>query len=75
MATRPVPASIVSWTASFVDVPSPAEAEGWWYGKATPIHAAHGYATTQGFLYAPDGRLAAHMERLVAIFDGQPQRQ
>lgn len=69
MASKPFPASTVSWTASFVDVPSPEEAEGWWYFHATPIHSASGYATTHGSLYAPDGRLAAHMDQLVVIFD------
>jgi acyl-CoA thioesterase len=69
MPSRPIPASTVSWTAAFVDVPSPAEAEGWWYFRALPVHSSHGYATTRGMLYAPDGRLAAHMDQLVVIFD------
>lgn len=69
MATKPFPASTVSWTAAFVDVPAPEDAEGWWYFKATPVHSAAGYATTRGSLYAPDGRLAAHMDQLVVIFD------
>jgi len=68
MADRPVPASTVSWTASFVDV-STSAADGWWYFRADPVHSARGYATTRGHLYAPDGRLAAHMEQLVVIFD------
>jgi acyl-CoA thioesterase len=69
MGTVPFPASTVSWTASFVDVPPDSDPDGWWYFRATVRHSADGHATTEGRLYAPDGRLAAHMDQLVVIFD------
>lgn len=69
MVDRPVPASTISWTAFFVDVPPPSQSSGWWFLRATPTHCSGGYGTTQGGLYAPDGRLAAHMSQTVVIFD------
>ncbi|MFT5681766.1 MAG: acyl-CoA thioesterase [Myxococcota bacterium] len=68
MLTVPAPASTVSWTAAFIDVPEQSP-DGWWWLDAEGVTAADGYGTTRGRLFAPDGRLAAHMEQLVVVFD------
>ncbi len=68
LLTAPAPASTVSWTAHFIDVPA-VSPDGWWWFDAEAITAADGYATTRGRLFAPSGRLAAHMEQRVVVFD------
>lgn len=68
LLTAPAPASTVSWTAHFIDVPDVSPG-GWFWFDAEAVTAADGYATTRGRLFAPDGRLAAHMEQLVVVFD------
>lgn len=83
LAKRPIPASTVTWTVTFADVPEtrddasvPRDASApytpgdWWWFTSDAITAADGYSTLRGALYAPDGRLAALEEQLVAVFDG-----
>ena len=66
----PAPASTASWTAYLIDLPAAVSPEDWWWFEADARWAGGGYATTQGRLFAPDGRLAAHMEQLVVVFGG-----
>jgi acyl-CoA thioesterase len=69
MFRRPAPASSVSWTTMFFDVPPTIDPGGWWWFHAEPTAARAGYGGLRGSLYAPDGRLAATTEQLVALFD------
>ncbi len=68
----PAPASSVTWTATFVDVPATIEPDAWWWYGSEAIAARHGYAGMRASLYAPDGRLALMIEQLVAVFDKPP---
>ncbi|MDG1483758.1 MAG: thioesterase family protein [Myxococcota bacterium] len=68
LLTAPAPASTVSWTAHFIDVPD-VTPDDWFWFDAEAVTASDGYATTRGRLFAPDGRLAAHMEQRVVVFD------
>lgn len=69
MFERPAPASSVSWSSMFFDVPAVVDAEQWWWYGSEAIAAAHGYAGMRASLYGPSGRLAATVEQLVAVFD------
>ncbi len=66
---RPGPASSVTWTTTFFDVPAVFDPEQWWWLGSEALHARDGYAGTRALLYAPDGSLVASMEQLVVIFD------
>ncbi|MEM7158055.1 MAG: thioesterase family protein [Myxococcota bacterium] len=71
----PAPSSSVSWTTTFLSVPESFDPEGWWRYDSETTMAAHGYAAMRASLRAPDGRLAAVGEQLVAVFDGpKPSR-
>lgn len=65
---RPTPASTVSWSAHLYDPPEH-DNEAWWFYRAKPVVFTEGYATTQAHLYAPDGRLIAWSEQLVAVYE------
>ncbi|MCB9553531.1 MAG: thioesterase family protein [Myxococcales bacterium] len=66
---RPIPASTVTWTVSFAEVPEVIDPAAWWAFQSEAVTAADGYSTLRGALYGPDGRLAALEEQLVAVFD------
>ncbi len=67
MLKGPAPASTVSWSAHLLEVPL-VRAEEWWSYRARTAAAGSGTATTQAKLYAPDGRLVALSEQLVAVY-------
>lgn len=64
-ATKPVPASTVSWSVHFR---APVERLGWFYYEADTLMASDGYSSFSGRLYEPGGALAAWTEQLVAYF-------
>lgn len=70
LADRPVPASTVSWSTTFAAVPAAFDADAFWGFRGAVQQAAEGHVAARGELYAPDGRLAAIEEQLVAVFDG-----
>ncbi len=70
MASRPVPASTVSWSTTFAAMPETFDAEAFWGFRGAVQQAADGHVAARGELYGPDGRLAAIEEQLVAVFDG-----
>jgi acyl-CoA thioesterase len=72
MFERPAPASSVSWSSMFYDVPAVVDAEQWWWYGSEAVAAGHGYAGMRASLYGPSGRLAATVEQLVAVFDRAP---
>lgn len=65
---RPSPASTISWSAHFYDPPVHRPTD-WWFYRALPVSFEEGYATTEARLYAPDGRLVAWSEQLVAVYE------
>lgn len=69
MLRWPAPASSVSWTVDFVHVPERVEPNTWWLYRSRVIEGRAGHINTRAELYAPDGRLAAVSEQLVALFD------
>jgi len=72
MFRRPGPASSVTWSSLFYDVPAVIDPDQWWWYGADAIAAGHGYAGFRASLYGPSGRLAATVEQLVALFDVPP---
>lgn len=71
LARWPFPASTVTWTTTFAAVPEAVDPTGWWGFRARAEQAAGGHVAMRGELYAPDGRLAAVEEQLVAVFDAR----
>lgn len=69
MLSRPGPASSVTWSSLFYDVPAVVDAEEWWWYASEAVAARNGYAGFRASLYGPSGRLAATVEQLVAVFD------
>jgi len=69
MFERPGPASSVTWSSMFYDVPAAIDAEQWWWYRSEAVAARHGYAGFRASLYGPSGSLAATLEQLVAVFD------
>jgi acyl-CoA thioesterase len=69
LASRPIPASTVRWTAHLVGDPDAAPADGWWRYQAEALTCGDGYSTTFAQLFAGP-ELVAWMEQLVAVFDG-----
>lgn len=72
MLDRPSPASSVTWSSLFYDVPAVIDAEQWWWYGSEVVAAHGGYAGSRASLYGPSGRLAATVEQLVAVFDRSP---
>ncbi|MCA9651466.1 MAG: thioesterase family protein [Myxococcales bacterium] len=69
MMTRPAPASSVTWTTNFFDVPEVIDESTWcWYGSEG-VAARNGIAGMRAGLHGPEGRLVATVEQLVALFD------
>lgn len=68
MLEHPSPASTISWSAHLYHPPEH-RPEDWWYYAAEPVAFRDGYATVQARLHAPDGRLVAWSEQLVAVFE------
>ena len=73
MFRRPGPASSVTWSSLFYEVPAAIDAHQWWWYGSEAVAAGHGYAGFRASLYGPSGRLAATVEQLVAVFDRAPQ--
>lgn len=69
MYERPGPASTVSWSSLLFAVPAAIDEHEWWWYGSEAVAARHGYAGMRGSMYGPDGRLAATVEQLVAVFD------
>lgn len=63
----PAPASTVNWSVQLLDLPQVQEGE-WWCYRAHTVAASAGTATTKSELFAPDGRMVACAEQLVAIY-------
>lgn len=63
----PAPASSVSWSAHFLEIPS-VNAQEWWGYQARTVAAGNGMATTQAHLYHPNGQLIAYSEQLVGVY-------
>jgi len=72
MLRGPAPASSVSWSTIFHDVPEVIEPDDFWWYRSEALAARHGYAIMRAELFGPKGGLAATVEQLVAIFD-QPR--
>lgn len=72
MFDRPGPASSVTWSTMFYDVPAVVDVEPWWWYGAEAVVARSGYVGSRASLYGPGGRLAATVEQLVAVFDRSP---
>lgn len=66
MLERPAPASTIAWSAWLHDVPE--TGEGFWWYRERAHAAAHGIAVSVGYLYAPDGRLAATKGQSAAVY-------
>jgi len=66
---RPAPASSVTWTTNFVDVPDVIDPQAWWWYASEAVAAGDGYATMRGMLYGSERGLVATVEQLVALFD------
>lgn len=66
----PAPSSSVSWTTSFSSVPESFDPDAWWRYDSETTVADNGYTAIRATLRAPNGRLAAVGEQLVAVFDG-----
>ena len=66
MLDRPAPASTLAWSAWIHDVPD--TGEGFWWYRERAHAAAHGIAVSVGYLYAPDGRLAATKGQSAAVY-------
>jgi acyl-CoA thioesterase len=62
----PTPASTISWTAHVLHVPQ--SFDGWFAFASETVAGEGGFHTSVGRLHAPDGRLAAWSEQLVAVF-------
>ncbi|MEX1365703.1 MAG: thioesterase family protein [Nannocystaceae bacterium] len=73
MFEGPGPASTVSWTTNFFDVPSVIDADTWCWYSSEGIAARDGHGDMRGRLYGPQGQLVATVEQLVALFD-RPSR-
>lgn len=74
MFPRPAPASSVTWTTNFFEVPDALDPEAWcWFGSEG-LAARSGHAGMRGALYGPKGRLLAAVEQLVALFDRPTSR-
>ncbi|MCA9706362.1 MAG: thioesterase family protein [Myxococcales bacterium] len=65
----PAPASSVSWSTTFYDVPEAISPDDWWWYGSEAIAAGHGYAGMRATLYGRDRRLVSTVEQLVAVFD------
>ena len=72
MLERPSPASSVTWSSMFYDVPPVVDAEAWWWYRSETVATRHGYEGFRASLYGPSGTLAATVEQLVAVFDRPP---
>lgn len=66
MLTKPAPASTIAWSGWLHDVPE--TGEGWWWYRERAHAAADGIAVSVGYLYAPDGRLAATKGQSAAVY-------
>jgi len=64
--SKPAAASTVQWTAHFVDVPE--RLESWLAYEYETVAGEGGFHSARGQLFAPDGRLLALSEQLVAVF-------
>lgn len=69
MFERPAPASSVSWSSLFYEVPAVVDEQQWWWYGSEAVAARDGHAGMRASLYGPSGRLAATVEQLVAVFD------
>lgn len=67
MMKHPAPASSVTWSAQFLNLPE-AMPEGWFYYRSEALDCADGYARMRAQLWYPDGQLCASTEQLVAVF-------
>lgn len=65
----PAPASSVSWSTVFHDVPDVVGPGDWMWYRSEAIAARHGYAGMRASLYRREGPLVATVEQLVAVFD------
>ncbi|MEM6292799.1 MAG: thioesterase family protein [Myxococcota bacterium] len=65
-ASKPIPASTVSWTAHLLGVP--ADFEQWFTFQYETAVGQNGLHTVVGRLYAEDGTLLGWTEQLVAVF-------
>jgi acyl-CoA thioesterase len=72
MFERPAPASTVTWSSMFYEVPAVVDPEQWWWYRSEAVAARHGYTGFRAWLYEPNGQLAATAEQLVAMFDRSP---
>lgn len=66
-STVPHPSSTIHLTVHLTG--NRAEAGDWLRFQGRALTAGEGYITSQGFLWAPDGRLLAWMEQLYASYD------
>jgi acyl-CoA thioesterase len=66
LATGPLPASSIRWSAHFMGAP-PTSFDGYWWYRSHVIRAESGYASIVGRLYAGD-TLIAWSEQLVAAY-------
>lgn len=66
LASKPIPASTVQWTAHLLHVPE--SFEGWFTMRYETAVGAGGLHTVVGQLYDPDGQIVAWSEQLVAVF-------
>lgn len=69
MLRAPAPASSVSWSTIFYDVPEVIGTDDWLWYHSEAVAARHGYSGMRAMLYAREGPLVATVEQLVAVFD------
>lgn len=68
LASKPLPASTMMWTAHLLEAPSAEELSGYCTMRYETLVGTHGLHTTAGWLYGPDGRVLGWTEQLVAVF-------
>ena len=67
LGTKPFPASTVRMSVNLLDPPPP-DFDGHYFFRSECLHAADGYATVAGQMYA-DSVAVARMEQLIAYFE------
>lgn len=65
----PAPASSVTWTAQFLELPERITVDDFLWFEARVVGAhGDGFVTMRGELYDREGRMLAHLEQLVAVY-------
>jgi len=69
LLTAPAPASTISWTVAFADVPAVVGTDDWWWLRSEALHTDAGYSHLRGALHRRSGQAALLFEQVLAVFD------